>query len=289
MDERNILPRLRWMSTEGPQIVLQSHGMRSPWAIVLAAAFVAILYAMAWVGFDFVASTGGFLLSYNDMVLLLVILGSAMALLLFIIFYGVWTEKKWVVLDTAARRLHIKQDRLGTSSVKLDTPFSEIEAFRVIGGRIGPEQKPAGYLILAIGLRTTAVPFFIIRWDDFSWTRHSSEHEAALAALVQQLNAILNGESFSQSRLSEFSALETKPGDALTGPMESGESLDITEENILKCMPDDKWVKIPFLLKALNIKEIGDARYLEIKMKGLLNRGKIERELQDGKSYYKKK
>jgi len=54
-------------------------------------------------------------------------------------------------------------------------------------------------------------------------------------------------------------------------------------------MPDGKWVKISYIIKALNIKEITDARFLEVKLKTLMNQGKLERETQDGKSYYKKK
>src|SRR5271157_1406330 len=69
----------------------------------------------------------------------------------------------------------------------------------------------------------------------------------------------------------------------------SGDSGEITEENILKQMPDGKWVKISYIIKALDIKEITDARFLEVKLKSLLNQGKLERETQDGKSYYKKK
>src|SRR5271157_3779855 len=72
-------------------------------------------------------------------------------------------------------------------------------------------------------------------------------------------------------------------------PKASDEIVKITEENILKYMPDGKWVKISYIIKALNIKEITDARFLEVKLKTLMNQGKLERETQDGKSYYKKK
>jgi hypothetical protein len=63
----------------------------------------------------------------------------------------------------------------------------------------------------------------------------------------------------------------------------------LTEENILKYMPEGKYVKISYIIKALNITDITEARFLEVKLKTLINQGKIEREMQDGKSYYKRK
>ncbi|MBN2152401.1 MAG: hypothetical protein JW839_13195, partial [Candidatus Lokiarchaeota archaeon] len=68
-----------------------------------------------------------------------------------------------------------------------------------------------------------------------------------------------------------------------------GAPVKITEENILKYMPEGKYVKISYIIKALNITDITDARFLEVKLKTLINQGKLEREMQDGKSYYKKK
>ncbi|MEX2684767.1 MAG: hypothetical protein Q6373_024555 [Candidatus Sigynarchaeota archaeon] len=65
--------------------------------------------------------------------------------------------------------------------------------------------------------------------------------------------------------------------------------LKLNEENILKCMPEGKYVKISYIIKALNITDITEARFLEVKLKTLINQGKLEREMQDGKSYYKKK
>ncbi len=54
-------------------------------------------------------------------------------------------------------------------------------------------------------------------------------------------------------------------------------------------MPEGKYVKISYIIKALNITDITEARFLEVKLKTLINQGKLEREMQDGKSYYKKK
>jgi len=71
-------------------------------------------------------------------------------------------------------------------------------------------------------------------------------------------------------------------------PNGSDEVVKITDENILKYMPDGKWVKISYIIKALNVKEITDARFLEVRLKELLNQNQIERESQDGKSYYRK-
>lgn len=63
----------------------------------------------------------------------------------------------------------------------------------------------------------------------------------------------------------------------------------VTEENILKYMPDGKYVKISYLIKALNIKDINDARFLEMKLKALARDGRIEKIAHEGKSHYKKK
>ena len=63
----------------------------------------------------------------------------------------------------------------------------------------------------------------------------------------------------------------------------------ITEDNILKYLPDGKYVKISYMIKALNIKDITDARFLEIKLKTLVRSGRLEKITQEGKSYYKKK
>lgn len=72
-------------------------------------------------------------------------------------------------------------------------------------------------------------------------------------------------------------------------PTPPGAPVRLTEENILKFMPDGKYVKISYIIKALNITDITEARFLEVKLKTLINQGKVEREMQDGKSYYKKK
>jgi DNA topoisomerase VI B subunit len=76
------------------------------------------------------------------------------------------------------------------------------------------------------------------------------------------------------------------PGQA---PAPAGAPVKLTEENILKYMPEGKYVKISYIIKALNITDITEARFLEVKLKTLINQGKIEREMQDGKSYYKRK
>ncbi|MFX0098534.1 MAG: hypothetical protein ACFFCS_03065 [Candidatus Hodarchaeota archaeon] len=74
---------------------------------------------------------------------------------------------------------------------------------------------------------------------------------------------------------------ETTPPKA-TGPIK------ISEANILKYLPADRWVKISYLIKALNIKDITDARFLEIKLRTLTKQGRIEKIVQEGKSRYKK-
>ena len=56
----------------------------------------------------------------------------------------------------------------------------------------------------------------------------------------------------------------------------------------MKYLPGDRWVKISYLIKALNIKDITDARFLEIKLRTLTKQGRIEKIVQEGKSRYKK-
>nr|MDO8085659.1 hypothetical protein [Candidatus Sigynarchaeum springense] len=69
----------------------------------------------------------------------------------------------------------------------------------------------------------------------------------------------------------------------------SSAPVNITDENITKNMPDRKWVKISYIIRQMNITDITETRYLQIKLKQLVNTGRIEREMQDGKSYYRKK
>nr|MDO8086846.1 hypothetical protein [Candidatus Sigynarchaeum springense] len=83
-------------------------------------------------------------------------------------------------------------------------------------------------------------------------------------------------------------AATTAPAPVPIAPVVSGQ-IKLTEDNILRYMPDGKYVKISYIIKALNITDITEARFLEVKLKTLINQGKIEREMQDGKSYYKKK
>nr|MDO8085658.1 hypothetical protein [Candidatus Sigynarchaeum springense] len=66
-------------------------------------------------------------------------------------------------------------------------------------------------------------------------------------------------------------------------------SVKISEENILKFMPDNKYVKKSYIIKTMNINDDIEARFLEVKLKILVNNGKIEREMQNGKSYYKRR
>jgi hypothetical protein len=74
------------------------------------------------------------------------------------------------------------------------------------------------------------------------------------------------------------------------GTKQSDEDLEkITHSAVLNSMPKGEYVKITDLIKALNITDITGARFLEVKLKTLLNQGRIEREVRDGKSYYKKR
>jgi hypothetical protein len=68
-----------------------------------------------------------------------------------------------------------------------------------------------------------------------------------------------------------------------------GAPVKITDENILKYMLEGKYVKISYIIRAMNITDVTEARFLEVKLRKLINQGKIQREMQDGRFYYKKK
>jgi len=68
----------------------------------------------------------------------------------------------------------------------------------------------------------------------------------------------------------------------------SSPPLAITEENIFRCMPDREWATITAIIKALNLRDIMDARNLGRKLKAMLEQGQLEGETRDGKFYYKK-
>jgi hypothetical protein len=72
-------------------------------------------------------------------------------------------------------------------------------------------------------------------------------------------------------------------------PAETERSENFTDDAILHSMPEGEHVKVSYILKALNITDIRDARKLELVLKSLVDRERIEREMQEGKSYYKKR
>jgi hypothetical protein len=72
------------------------------------------------------------------------------------------------------------------------------------------------------------------------------------------------------------------------GPPKVTGPIKISESNILNYLPNDRWVKISYLIKTLNIKDITDARFLEIKLRTLTKQGRIEKIVQEGKSRYKR-
>lgn len=73
------------------------------------------------------------------------------------------------------------------------------------------------------------------------------------------------------------------------GIMQSDEDLEkITYAAVLGSMPEGEYMRIDDIIKALNITDITGARFLEIKLKTLVNQGRIERKLQDGKNVFKK-
>ncbi len=65
--------------------------------------------------------------------------------------------------------------------------------------------------------------------------------------------------------------------------------VSISEETVLSSMPEKSYVKISYIIKALGLSDIREARYLENTLKALVGEGKVEIEIQDGKSYYKKR
>ncbi len=71
-------------------------------------------------------------------------------------------------------------------------------------------------------------------------------------------------------------------------PVTQDSHLAVTEENIIKLMTEGKQVELGYIIKALNISEIWEARFLELKLKTLVDQGKIGREYKDGISFYKK-
>ncbi len=62
----------------------------------------------------------------------------------------------------------------------------------------------------------------------------------------------------------------------------------VTEENILEQIPEGKLVKISSIIKALNVTDVTEARFLELRLKQLVDQGKIGQGLRNGKPYYKK-
>ncbi|MBN2151962.1 MAG: hypothetical protein JW839_10975 [Candidatus Lokiarchaeota archaeon] len=63
----------------------------------------------------------------------------------------------------------------------------------------------------------------------------------------------------------------------------------ITEESVLRALPEGNYVKISYIIKALGLTDISEARYLENTLKTLVQRGKVEQEMQEGKSFYKRR
>ncbi|MBD3187870.1 hypothetical protein GF325_13625, partial [Candidatus Bathyarchaeota archaeon] len=90
-----------------------------------------------------------------------------------------------------------------------------------------------------------------------------------------------------KSTKSPPSPKKTPPGKK-SEPEKPAGPLKINEENILKRLPSDKPVKISYLIKALGIKDITDARFLDMKLKILMKNGRVERSKIEGKSYFRK-
>ncbi len=68
---------------------------------------------------------------------------------------------------------------------------------------------------------------------------------------------------------------------------DAGSELDV---RIVEAMPPaGTFVKISYLIKALNVKEIPEARHLEVHLKQLVRDGRLDRVFQDGKWYYTRK
>ncbi|MHA1371069.1 MAG: hypothetical protein ACTSRA_15315, partial [Promethearchaeota archaeon] len=65
--------------------------------------------------------------------------------------------------------------------------------------------------------------------------------------------------------------------------------IPVTDDNILKMLPKDEWVKISYLIKKFMIKELADARYLKIKLKTLEKKGLVAKQTtKDGRDVYKR-
>ena len=62
----------------------------------------------------------------------------------------------------------------------------------------------------------------------------------------------------------------------------------LSDEAILNAMPDERNVNISYLLKALKIRNITDARSIDLTLKRLVASGRLQKVSQEGKSYYKK-
>ncbi|MFX0101614.1 MAG: hypothetical protein ACFFCS_18710 [Candidatus Hodarchaeota archaeon] len=65
--------------------------------------------------------------------------------------------------------------------------------------------------------------------------------------------------------------------------------MEINKDNILEQLPSSKFVKISYMVKALGIRDIKDARFLQIKLEELVKSRLIEKKKSEGKTWYKKK
>ena len=77
----------------------------------------------------------------------------------------------------------------------------------------------------------------------------------------------------------------SEPPKKLTKP--SSKIRIITTDTILKTLENQNWVNIKDLIKLLDIKDVKDARYLQLKLKQLTREKKVLLTIQSGRTYWK--
>ena len=156
------------------------------------------------------------------------------------------------------------------------------------------------YYILHIGINKKKDVIFVTNETKKDWWFQSNKVLISPCfELMEEFFRKTEGKTFQMMKFADFLELNGVEEKVITAVKEAqltleapeettGQRIPITEENILKQIPERLGVRMSYIIKKLNIKEITDARIVELKLKKLLEQGIVIRNTLDGKSFYKK-